>query len=894
MTDVPPERGDSRNLRSVLYSSNYLDHMYAGMMLHDANGVLIDGNAAALNMFGITSDALGESQAITAQWSVVHEDGSPFPHDELPVEVALRTGEPSYNVVMGIDSPGEARRWMYTDTWPIVAHGKVEGVASIFDDYSSRWTERHILHLLSEVNRLAMFATSEVDCLQQLCNALVEDGHYALAWVGRASGEGRIDVVCEAGLKNYVFPGIVSWSEADEAGHGAIGTALRTSTTQVTNDMTHASRVAVWRERAAAAGLGAVLAIPFTPGGHRSVLAVYSRHPYAFVELTITGLEEVAAAVEFGIAHLESLSQLETALEGSIAAANAQLEEAKARADAEQRFRLAFEENMAPMIFTDLDDRVIAANDAFCQMLGCTPEEAMGHDSTQFSYPGDIGITEEAHRRLLSGEVNHLRYVKRYLHKDGRVIVVEVSRAAARDASDEIVYFVVSQRDITEERALTDQLSHQALHDPLTGLANRVLFEDRLAQAHSRVVRQGGLGAVLLLDLDDFKGVNDTHGHLVGDQLLTIIAHRLQEVTRSSDTLCRFGGDEFLYLAEGLCSMAEAEQVAARLLDVFHRPFVIAGRDLDQHASIGVVVWDATSADASEIVQHADIALYEAKREGKGHHVVFTSAMHQQAASHFALNQELRHALVTGELSMHYQPIIDLVTSRIVGFEALMRWRHPERGWVPPNVFIPLAEQSDLILELGDFALRQSVMAAKSWGDIVSPAAGPYVTVNMSSHQFHNPGLIATIEKILDSSGLDPQRLIIEITESVALVDISETFSVLEQLSQLGIGMALDDFGTGYSSLSYLANLRPRIIKIDQSFVSPVLESMRNDTLLEMIVSLGNRLNMTVLGEGIETTAQLGRLRHLECDLGQGYLFSPAVPGNEVAALLGPTPNRWE
>jgi diguanylate cyclase (GGDEF)-like protein/PAS domain S-box-containing protein len=560
----------------------------------------------------------------------------------------------------------------------------------------------------------------------------------------------------------------------------------------------------------------------------------------------------------------------------------------------EERFRLAFEDNMAPMICTDLDDLIIAANNAFCQMVGFTKEEMLGHDSKMFTFPEDVGITEESHRRATTGDGAPARYTKRYLRKDGRIIYVEVSRSPARDAQGKTLYFVISERDITEERALTARLSHQALHDPLTGLANRALFLDRLAQAHSRVVRQGGMGAVLLLDLDDFKGVNDTHGHLIGDQLLVSIARRLEQVSRTTDTLCRFGGDEFLYLAEGLTSPAEAEQMASRLLETLAEPFSVAGIHIGQHASIGVVLWDATRTDYAEIVQDADVALYEAKRQGKGHHVLFTTGMHQQAVSHFAMVQDLRQALTSGEITMHYQPIVDLNVTGVVGFEALMRWQHPQRGWVPPNVFIPLAEKSDLILELGAFALNEAVTAASSWTPAHGATAAPYVSVNLSAHQFGDPGLIAMIEKALNLSGLDPERLIIEITESVTLLYISETLSVMEELNRLGIGFALDDFGTGYSSLSYLALMRPRIIKIDQSFVSPVIESVRNDTLLEAIVSLGHNLDMTMLAEGIETKTQLQRLQGLGCELGQGFLFSRAIPADEVPAMLDRLPGSWK
>jgi diguanylate cyclase (GGDEF)-like protein len=407
----------------------------------------------------------------------------------------------------------------------------------------------------------------------------------------------------------------------------------------------------------------------------------------------------------------------------------------------------------------------------------------------------------------------------------------------------------------------------------------------------ARLARQGeGYGAVLLLDLDDFKGVNDAHGHLVGDQLLTGLARRFEFVTRSSDTLSRFGGDEFLYLADGLDTVHDAEDVATRLIDALAEPFAIQGITLDQHASIGIVVFDGSSEDSSELIQRADVALYEAKRTNRGRFSLFTPRMHQQAISEFELVQELRRALSVNELSMHFQPIVKLDNSRIVGFEALMRWQHPERGSVPPGTFIPLAEQSDLILDLGRFALTESVHAASAWVASEATEGAPYVTVNLSAHQFHDPALLSVIESALTSSGLAPERLIIEVTESAMLLNVVETKNMIDKIGALGIGFALDDFGTGYSSLSYLALLHPTIIKVDQSFVGQSDESPRNDALLEAIISLGHKLGMTMLAEGIETEAQLSKLHGLGCEYGQGFWWSPAVPDSEVAAMLARRP----
>jgi predicted signal transduction protein with EAL and GGDEF domain len=336
---------------------------------------------------------------------------------------------------------------------------------------------------------------------------------------------------------------------------------------------------------------------------------------------------------------------------------------------------------------------------------------------------------------------------------------------------------------------------------------------------------------------------------------------------RTSDSLARSGDDEFLYLAEGMAASADAAIVAKRMLDVFAQPFVIDGTPLEQRASLGVVVWDAANTDCAEIVQNADVALFEAKRAGKDRYVIFSPDMQEQAVDRFELVQDLRRGFQSAQFAMHYQPIVDLATTQVVGFEALMRWEHPERGMVPPAVFIPLAEQTDLILELGTFALQSAIEAASSWSRSGDPSNWPYVSVNLSASQFYDPTLVASIEQALYANDLGPERLIIEVTESVALANVAETMNVIEYLNRLGVGFALDDFGTGYSSLSYLALMRPRVIKIDQSFISPAFESARNDTLLEAIISLGQNLSMSVLAEGIETQGQYIRLCCFGCEL---------------------------
>ena len=552
------------------------------------------------------------------------------------------------------------------------------------------------------------------------------------------------------------------------------------------------------------------------------------------------------------------------------------------RDDSARKFQLAFETAMSPMTFTDSEDRIVAANPAFCDLLGRPIDELVGRDSRHFTYSADIGVTERSHKRVIGHEASRDRYVKRYLHRDGHILVVEVSRAATYDDAGNLLYSVISERDITEERLLTSQLAHQALHDPLTGLANRTLIEDRLSQARAKISRQGGYGAVLMLDLDDFKAVNDTHGHVIGDQLLIGVARRLDDVARTADTLSRFGGDEFLYLVEGVHHAEQIDHVAERLLAALTEPFVILGLEIVQRASVGVAVWDADTPVDAPIIEEADLALYEAKRLGRSRYAVFSPEMRQRSTGRVEQLQELRHALASGQIVMHYQPIVDASGSHVVGFEALMRWNHPTRGWVGPAEFLSLAETSDLIRDLGAFALMEATRTATTWtGD-----DEPCVTVNLSARQFYDDQLTDVVAEALAASGLAAQRLVLEVAEHVALQDPSRAAAIFTALTGHGVGIAIDQFGSGVSSLAYLMNLHLQYVKIDQSFVRPMQGAGYNDALVGFIVALGTLHGVKVVAEGVETIDQFDRLRDAGCALSQGFLFSRAVPADDTASLL--------
>ncbi|WP_276963267.1 EAL domain-containing protein [Ferrimicrobium acidiphilum] len=538
--------------------------------------------------------------------------------------------------------------------------------------------------------------------------------------------------------------------------------------------------------------------------------------------------------------------------------------------NSEKRFRSAFDASPIGIALTSIDGRFLQVNSALCEMVGRDATDVINLGIFGLAHPSD----RDSINQLLQTHDDVIQFTKRYLHADGHILHVQVTCSLIRDSDVDERYFISQFRDITEERARSTQLVHQALHDPLTGLANRALFEDRLSQVNVRSERLGSQSAVLLLDLDDFKTVNDTAGHHIGDQMLVELSRRLEKVTRSSDTLCRYAGDEFLYLAEGLESPMEAEQVADRLLSVIDEPFHIDGRDFAQHASIGVAVYGANGVEDAKIIECADIALYEAKRLGKGTYVVFTPEMNEKTSTRFQLIQELKHASLSNEFSMSYQAILDLDTESIAGFEASLRWVHPQRGLMLPDAFIPLAEQSDLVLELGAFALHEAISKALSWEIKGAQSQAPYVMINLTTRQFHDPNLVTMVDKALAASGIAPTRLILEFTEETALDDISTTVEVLENLKRLDVRTALRDFGAGYSSLSYLAFLQPSIVKVDQS----ITQSIHDTAVLETIVFLSHRLNLSVLAQGIETIDQLASLRQLGCDLGQGSLIAHVLP----------------
>jgi diguanylate cyclase (GGDEF)-like protein/PAS domain S-box-containing protein len=515
------------------------------------------------------------------------------------------------------------------------------------------------------------------------------------------------------------------------------------------------------------------------------------------------------------------------------------------------------------------------------QELGSGPEEWLAR-----VHPGDRARLRRELRDHLQGGSPHFQCEHRVRHRDGSFRWMLSRGLAVRDERGEPSRMAGSQTDITERKLAESRLLHDALHDDLTALPNRALFLNRLEMAIERLKRDPtGRFAVLFLDLDRFKVINDSLGHRSGDELLRLLSGRLHSVLRVIDTVARLGGDEFGFLLEGVRSTRQAIGTANRILEELERPFVVAGQEVFTSASIGVAISRGNYEAPEEVLRDADIAMYRAKALGRGRYAVFDQEMHQEAMAEMQLETDLRRALDRREMVLHYQPMVCLNTGTLCGFEALVRWSHPERGLLLPEQFIGTAEETGLVVPLGHWVIDEACRQVATWQRRFGAQPQLAVSVNLSARQLAQADLVDGIRRCLSTHGTEPHRLKLEITESVLMKDAAATQKTLFHLRNgLGVRLMIDDFGTGYSSLSYLHQFPVDMLKIDRSFVSRMHGG--NNAIVRAIVTLGQSLKMRVLAEGVESAEQLGYLRELSCEFAQGFLFSPPVDADRAEGLL--------
>jgi diguanylate cyclase (GGDEF)-like protein/PAS domain S-box-containing protein len=546
-------------------------------------------------------------------------------------------------------------------------------------------------------------------------------------------------------------------------------------------------------------------------------------------------------------------------------------------AESEQRFRLLAESAHDVFELGNLDLHRTYVSPASYEIFGYTPVELVGSTATDMLHPDDVRVFAEHWSRVRSADGERAACCIRHRHKDGGYVWVETSVALLNDAeAGHVSGYVAVLRDVTARKEAEEQMRHMALHDALTGLPNRALFRDRLGQAIAQTARTHTPFAVLMCDLDRFKAINDSLGHPAGDILLRVVADRMRAALRPYDTVARLGGDEFAIVLSHLDEPCFAASVADKLITAISKPIDLDGQTVEVGISVGFAVATERDVDPDELFKRADIALYEAKAAGRATFRMFCPNAGVRVATRSQLGLDMKDALRRGEFHLAYQPVIDAETGAVVSFEALMRWRHPIRGEIPPGEFIPLAEETGLIVSLGTWALREACREAMGWPDAVR------VGVNVSAVQFRG-GLEEAVLSALAETRLPANRLKLEVTESVLMRDADGVLACLHRLRALGVLVALDDFGTGYSSLSYLRRFPFDKIKIDRAFIRDIADP-EAAAIVRAVVSIGERLGMGIVAEGVETVEQLELVRREGCAQVQGFLFSKPLPPEEARA----------
>ncbi|HJV83996.1 MAG TPA: EAL domain-containing protein [Noviherbaspirillum sp.] len=707
--------------------------------------------------------------------------------------------------------------------------------------------------------------------LRAICELAVKAG-YRMAWVGvlpDRTGTRIVPVGVAGQHGGYVddIAGLLETGDLEQ--FSTIGAVLRTRRPCVANRFYQEAGQRPWREVALRRGFNSKIALPLCHEEEMiGVLSVYAGEPDAFDDEAVELLSDLAQSVAVAIQALRHRS-------GRLAAeASSHLRERAIEASANA---IIITSARAP------DYPVEYVNSAFERITGYSASEVIGHSLRFLHAPEREQPGLEAIRTLVQEQREGHAIVRNY-RKDGTPFWSDVHIAPVRNDAGEVSHFVAAKYDITAMKNYEEELEFQANRDALTGLANRNLLRDRLGQAIAYAARYDHLVWVVFINLDRFKLVNDTLGFEAGDALLVKIAERLKAAVRDTDTVGRLSGDEFVLVLPERTGEILAATAVQRMIDAVTAPLSIGGQEIFPSCSVGVAAFPADGGDAEILVKHAHIAMYRAKESGSNNFQFYAPEMNERAVERLRIESDLRNALDRNEFLLHYQPQVDLRSGRIIAAEALIRWRHPELGMVPPARFIGLAEETGLIQPIGAWVLRTACRQNKAWHD--AGLGHPRVAVNLSVRQFAQEDLVQSIAATLEETGLEPRYLDIEVTESLVMADVERAITVLRELKMLGVQLSIDDFGTGYSSLAYLKRFPVDVLKIDKSFVQDVTNDPDDAAIVRSIISLAHSLRIHVIAEGVETDTQLAYLRRHGCDQMQGYYFSRPLPPEEFESTL--------
>jgi diguanylate cyclase (GGDEF)-like protein/PAS domain S-box-containing protein len=654
-----------------------------------------------------------------------------------------------------------------------------------------------------------------------------------------------------------------------------------------------------------AVGWGPTLAIGLAFGAADNLRASGSRAsaPAAFWTVVDIGLGELAIAIGVapsligeplvhGLAMLAVLGTTFTVfLFGSATADKERAEHEVAQREA--RFRALVQHAADIIMVLDGDGQIQYVSPAFEHVLGYDAVHAIGTRALELAHPDDVdGAAQSIEVSQVTG-YDAARVEVRLRRRDGEWIWFDASVTSLVDDPN-VRGIVANMRDISERKAIAERLTEAAVRDSLTGLPNRTRFLERTGVSLVDSRRKGTHVGVIFLDLDRFKLINDSLGHAAGDELLRILAQRLPQAVRPGDTVARLGGDEFVVLCSEIEDSAAVLDVARRVAEVVSQPIMLDRRELFVTASLGVVVSRGRSDSPENLLRDADAAMYRAKENGRGRIELFDGATHRRAMASLELGTDLHHAVERTEFEIYYQPIVDLTTGLVNGFEALLRWRHPNRGLIQPDEFIPLAEETGLIVPIGAWVLEEACSRAVLWQTHQRREAPVQLSINLAPRQLVEPSLVSDLEATLRATGIAPDTVWLELTESALMEDAEQTIVVLEALRALGVHLAVDDFGTGYSSLAYLKRFPVEALKVDRTFVDGLGRKPEDTTIVGAVVGLAHSLGIVAVAEGLETSTQLGELRAMGCDLAQGFLFGKPKPAHQLGEYPVDDLRNWQ
>lgn len=724
--------------------------------------------------------------------------------------------------------------------------------------------------VMAECNHVMVHATDEMSLLQDMCGTVVEAGGYRMAQIDYLDEDGSTVQVARAGNASGEEPGLAEQARAEMKAPLSEAPTVASRPWIVIDVPGGAPFPGFQEEAGAEPGQALAVSLPLKDQDRVfGVLTIYESQPNRFDSEQVAMLEELADDISYGVISLRT----------------------KAGREQAERALRATEEKLSS-ILDSIDNVVWSATESEFIYLNSMVERIYGRPVEQFYkdrqlwfkviHAEDRPAALAAHARLAESTSCTQEY--RIVRPNGEICWIEERARAIRDAQGKLLRFDGIAIDISERKAYEARIEYLAAHDALTGLANRNLLSDRVTQAMAHARRYGLQLALMFLDLDRFKGVNDSFGHELGDSLLLEVSNRLKQVIREGDTVARQGGDEFIILLTDIERPQDVAAVAYKIFDVFRAPFVIRRHELFVSASIGATIYPDDGEDMQSLLRNADIAMYRAKEERGNAFQFYSSEMSVRALERAELEGALRRALERKEFELFYQPKVEASTGRIIGAEALIRWNHPEMGLVSPTRFIPMAEEIGLIVPIGDWVLHTACAQNKAWQDAGLPPIS--ISVNLSARQFRQENLVESVAAALQNMGLEARHLELELTESIVMNSAELFITKLKALEDLGVQLSIDDFGTGYSSLSYLKRFPLHHLKIDQSFVRDIATDADDAAITSTVISLGHSLNLKVIAEGVETEEQVAFLREHDCDEMQGYYFSKPLPANEFASLL--------